>query len=30
MGGLDGLLSVASVMLGVGGGTGDLDSMRLA
>ncbi|KAG1662054.1 hypothetical protein FOA52_005301 [Chlamydomonas sp. UWO 241] len=30
MGALDGLLSVASVMLGVGGGTGDLRSMRLA
>jgi hypothetical protein len=30
MGALDGLLSVASVMLGVGGGTGDLASMRLA
>jgi VIT1/CCC1 family predicted Fe2+/Mn2+ transporter len=30
MGALDGLLSVASVMLGVGGGTGDLNSMRLA
>lgn len=30
MGALDGLMSVASVMLGVGGGTGDLHSMRLA
>jgi len=30
MGALDGLLSVAAVMLGVGGGTGDLNSMRLA
>ena len=30
MGALDGLLSVASVMLGVGGGTSDLNSMRLA
>ena len=30
MGGLDGLLSVAAVMLGVGGGTADLNSMRLA
>ncbi|GAX76928.1 hypothetical protein CEUSTIGMA_g4375.t1 [Chlamydomonas eustigma] len=30
IGALDGLLSVAAVMLGVGGGTGDLNSMRLA
>mmetsp|Transcript_22189 Transcript_22189/g.66185 ORF Transcript_22189/g.66185 Transcript_22189/m.66185 type:complete len:264 (-) Transcript_22189:177-968(-) len=30
MGALDGLMSTASVMLGVGGGTGDLRSMRLA
>eukprot|EP00195_Chlamydomonas_chlamydogama_P016273 CAMPEP_0202897294 /NCGR_PEP_ID=MMETSP1392-20130828/6089_1 /ASSEMBLY_ACC=CAM_ASM_000868 /TAXON_ID=225041 /ORGANISM="Chlamydomonas chlamydogama, Strain SAG 11-48b" /LENGTH=290 /DNA_ID=CAMNT_0049582893 /DNA_START=66 /DNA_END=938 /DNA_ORIENTATION=- len=30
MGALDGLLSVASVMLGVGGGSGDLRAMRLA
>lgn len=30
MGMLDGLLSVASVMLGVGGGTGNLEAMRLA
>ena len=30
MGALDGLLSVASVMLGVGGGTSDINAMRLA
>lgn len=30
MGALDGLLSVASVMLGVGGGTNDINAMRLA
>lgn len=30
MGALDGVLSVASVMLGVGGGSGDLQYMRLA